>query len=172
MELWDVYDVHRQLTGRTVARGDKMDGGDYHLVVHVCIFNSEGRMLIQQRQSCKKSFPDAWDITCGGCAIMGEDSRDAAHRELFEELGIDLDFSRLRPHMTVNFENGFDDFYLIVKDVDISALCLQPEEVQAVRWADREEIYALLDGGRFIPFFRSMIELLFDVRHKPDCLDL
>lgn len=172
MELWDVYDVHRHLTGRTVVRGENMGKDDYHLVIHVCIFNSDGKMLIQQRQSCKKTYPDFWDITCGGCAVTGEDSRQAAHRELFEELGIDIDFSEMRPHMTMDFENGFDDFYLCVRDVDISSLILQSEEVRAVRWADKDEIFALLDEGRFIPFFRSMIELLFDVRYKPDCLNM
>jgi len=172
MELWDVYDEERRLTGRTAVRGEKLGKGEYHLVVHVCIFNSEGKMLIQQRQSCKRSYPNAWDISCGGCATAGEDSRMAAHRELYEELGLDVDFSKLRPHMTVNFKNGFDDFYIINRDVSLTRLTLQPEEVRDARWADRKEIFAMIDDGSFIPFFPSVIELLFDIRHKPDCLNI
>ena len=49
MELWDVYDVVRNKTGRTMVRGETFAEGDYHLVVHVCIFNSKGEMLIQKR---------------------------------------------------------------------------------------------------------------------------
>ena len=86
MELWDVYDADRNPTGRTAVRGEKLGPDDYHLVVHVCIFGSDGRMLIQQRQSCKKSYPDYWDISCGGCAISGESSQQAAQRELFRVL--------------------------------------------------------------------------------------
>ena len=172
MELWDVYDADRRLTGRTAVRGEKLGNDDYHLVVHVCIFGSDGRMLIQQRQSCKRSYPDYWDISCGGCAISGETSQQAAERELFEELGIRLELTHARPHLTVNFDHGFDDFYLVIRDVELSSLRLQPEEVQTVRWADRDEIFAMLGDGSFIPFFRSMIDLLFDVRSKPDCLDL
>ena len=53
MELWDVLDRDRRLTGRTMRRGDEMAAGDYHLVVHVCLFNAAGEMLIQQRQPFK-----------------------------------------------------------------------------------------------------------------------
>lgn len=34
-----------------MVRGEPVKDGDYHLVVHVCVFSSEGKMLIQQRQS-------------------------------------------------------------------------------------------------------------------------
>ena len=53
MELWDVYDVDRQLTGKTMVRGEPFEKGAYHIVVHICVFNSEGQMLIQQRQPFK-----------------------------------------------------------------------------------------------------------------------
>ena len=56
MELWDVYDKDRNKKGYTMDRGVKIKPGDYHLVVHVCIFNAKGEMLIQQRQP----FKDDW----------------------------------------------------------------------------------------------------------------
>ena len=43
MELWDVYDARRQLTGRTHRRGMPMQAGEYHLIVFVWIFNSAGQ---------------------------------------------------------------------------------------------------------------------------------
>ncbi len=39
MEKWDLYDNQRQLIGKTHIRGEKMQLGELHLVVHVCIFN-------------------------------------------------------------------------------------------------------------------------------------
>ena len=99
-------------------------------------------------------------------------SRDTAHRELMEELGLDLSFANIRPNLTVNFDNGFDDFYLINRDIDLASLTLQTEEVQAVRWASLDEISAMIDNGSFIPFFKSFIRLLFDIRSKPDCLNI
>lgn len=113
-----------------------------------------------------------WDVTCGGCSVAGETSRDTVRRELKEELGLDLSFENIRPNLTVNFDNGFDDFYLINRDIDLASLTLQAEEVQAVRWASLDEIFTMIDDGSFIPFFISFVQLLFDVRSKPDCLDM
>ena len=45
--------------------------------------------------------------------------------------------------LTVHFERGFDDVYVIHKDIAVSELKLQAEEVQAAKWADRDEIYSL-----------------------------
>ena len=53
-ELWDVYDSQRCRTGRTHRRGDPLPPGEYHLVVHICIFNSRGELLIQNGSRGKK----------------------------------------------------------------------------------------------------------------------
>lgn len=164
MELWDIYDAERQKTGRTIKRGEKFENGDLHVVVHICIFNSDGKMLIQQRQSFKDMFPDMWDVTVGGSALAGETSAQAAMRETLEEIGFELELSMQRPHFTINFENGFDDFYIIVQDVDISALTLQYEEVKAIRWASREEIHMMMQNGEFIARHKSLIDLIFDMQ--------
>ena len=86
-----------------MVRGEPIKPGDYHRVVHICLFNSEGKMLIQQRQPFKEGWPDRWDVTTGGSALAGESPEQAAERELFEELGIRHDFSEIRPLMTMNF---------------------------------------------------------------------
>lgn len=170
-EHWDAYDIDRNLTGRTVARGEKGAPGDMHLVIHVCIFNSKGEMLIQQRQPWK-NWGEYWDVSVGGSVIAGETSRDAAHRELLEEVGIDVDFSDTRPHFTINFEKGFDDFYLLNMDAELSSLHLQPEEVKDARWASEEEILSLIDEGNFIPFFKTLISHMFAARNKFDGLNI
>lgn len=165
MELWDVYDENRVKTGRTIIRGEEMQQGDYHMVVHVCIFGSDGKMLIQQRQPFKEGWSGKWDVTVGGSAVSGDTSRTAAVREVKEEIGLDIDLDGVRPVMTVNFERGFDDYYIIEQDADIDSLTLQPEEVKAVKWADYDEICAMIDSGEFIPYEKEMIGLLFRFRH-------
>ena len=132
MELWDIYDKDRNKTGRTMKRGEPMKDGDYHLVVHICIFSSDGKMLIQQRQPFKDGWSNLWDITVGGSSVAGDTSIDAAVREVREEVGIQLSPAELRKTMTIDFGHGFDDFYTVTKDVDISSLKLQYEEVQQV----------------------------------------
>ena len=164
MELWDVYNADRERTGKTMPRGDDFEKGALHLVVHVCIFGTDGRMLIQQRQKDKQSWPNMWDISVGGSAVVGEDAPTAAMRELYEELGIRVDLTGIRPRLTVHFEHGFDDVFIVEKEVNLNETVLQKEEVQNVRWATREEIRQMIADGVFIPYYSSLIDLLFDSR--------
>ena len=170
MESWDAYSVDRIPTGKSVVRGQKHPEGLYHMVVHIAIFNSDGKLLIQRRCLEKPTFPGKWDVTVGGSALCGETSREAMHRELLEELGIDMDFSETRQRLTVNFEDGFDDYYIVKKDIDLSALRFQPEEVMDARWATLDEVRAMIDSGEFIPFMKSFIEFLFEMKDGVDNL--
>ncbi|MFC7319792.1 NUDIX hydrolase [Halobacillus campisalis] len=165
METWDVYDRDRNLTGKQMNRGDTFDPGAYHLVIHVCIFNQLGQMLIQQRQPDKEDWKDMWDLTVGGSAIASETSQQAAEREVKEEIGYILNLRNRRPSLTVNFENGFDDYYLIENDLKTSNLSLPTEEVKQVKWASKEDIVDMISEGLFIPYHKSLIEVLFDMRN-------
>ncbi len=121
-------------------------------------------MLIQQRQPFKDGWANMWDITVGGGATVGDTSQQAAMRELEEEIGLKLDLSNTRPHLTVNFDEGFDDIYLVEAEVDLDELTLQPSEVQAVQWADEATILDMIRSGKFIPYHEPMIPLLFAMR--------
>ena len=164
MELWDIYDMNRAKTGETMVRGHEFKDGCYHLVVHVCIFNKEGKMLIQQRQSFKEGWSNLWDITVGGSAVEGDSSQTAAERELFEELGIKLDLQGVRPNLTINSTRCFNDVYLVEKEVALEELTLQYEEVQDARWATLDEILSMIQSGSFIPYYPSFIQFLFESR--------
>ena len=163
-EIIDLYNVDRQLTGKTTKRGEKLEEGTYRMVVHVCIFNSKGEMLIQKRADDIVRWPSYWDISVGGGASAGDTSRMAAERETAEELGLSIDFSDRRPVITVNFSDGFDDFYTVEKDVSLEDLQLQKEEVADGRWASREEIEAMIDDGSFIPYQKELLGYLFFAR--------
>lgn len=162
MEIMDLYDRDRQKTDKTYVRGSAMPKGFYRLVVHVAIFNSKHEMLIQRRTYNKK-MPGLWDVSCGGAVSTTEPSNIAAGRELKEELGLDLDFRDLRPSVTANFAFGFDDFYVINKDVDINSLVLQEEEVSDARWESLDGVVKLLHEGKFVGYKESFIRFLFDL---------
>jgi len=168
-EYIDLYDEERRPLGKTVLRGTELEAGEYLKVVHVCLFDPQGRMLIQQRQSCKREYPDLWDLTAGGGVQTGEDGPTAIRRELREELGLDLDFTTLRPYLTVNFDDGFDDIYLLTLEnpPEVSSLRFQPTEVRDARWVDRETAEAMLEEGTFAPFYREFLGLLFAMAGNP-----
>lgn len=166
MELFDLYNADRKPLGSTMIRGENQPQGTCRIVVHCCLFSSEGKMLIQRRQDFKEGWSGMWDITCGGSAVAGENSDEAVKRELFEELGIKIDFSKTRPVLTVHFDHGFDDIYTAIKDVDISTLTLQKEEVAEVKWATEDEINVMVNEGSFIPYHKNLIGLLFFMKNK------
>ena len=164
MELIELYDIHRQHTGLVTTRGLKLAAGMYRIVVHVCVFNSKGEMLIQQRQLDKKVFPGKWDISAGGQVMKGETSQQAAQRELSEELSLMVNLENVRPRITMNFDDGFDDIYVVESDARIAELTIQGNEVKAVDWADEETILRLINKGEFIPYHPAYISLLFTLR--------
>lgn len=159
MEQWDIYDRDRTKSDKTMVRGNPFEKDCYHLVVHACIFNSKGEMLIQQRSPFKSEWSNMWDITVGGSAIQGETSQMAIEREIYEEIGLKVHLHEVRPHMTINFDVGFDDVYLIEKEIDLKHLISQDEEVQQVKWATMEEILQKIENRTFIPYYNSLIQL-------------
>lgn len=164
MEIWDIYDKNKNITGRFVSRdqGSTLKEGEFDLAVHVAIFNDNNEMLIQKRQSSKDTYPNYWDISAGGHSVAGETSEEAIERELFEELGYRYDFSNERPYLTIHRTDKFDDIYIIKdENIDINKLRLQYEEVQNVTWANKEEIHQLIEEGKFIPYCTGFIDLLF-----------
>ncbi len=165
MEKFDLYDIHRNRTGKTLERGNKVPEGYYRLVVHVCIFGSDGRMLIQKRQPFKNGWAGMWDVTAGGSATAGDTSQTAAMRELREEVGIDINLEGIRPAMTIYFDGGFNDIYTVNMDVDIDKLQLQEAEVEKVAWATEEEILEMLHKKEFVLYKTSFISLLFFLRN-------
>ncbi|MCR5214879.1 MAG: NUDIX domain-containing protein [Eubacterium sp.] len=165
MEKFDLYDVHRNKTGLSLERGNKVPEGYYRLVVHVCIFGNDGRMLIQKRQPFKSGWSGMWDITAGGSATEGDTSQTAAERELLEEVGIEVNLKDVRPAMTIYFDGGFNDIYTLNMDVDIDKLKLQETEVEKVDWATEEEILEMLHKKEFVLYKSSFISLLFFLRN-------
>ena len=161
MERFDLYDAQRRPTGETMLRGSAAPTDRWRLVVHIIVFNSNGEMLIQQRQPFKDNWCGMWDLSVGGSVTCGETSQTGAERELFEELGITADLQGAAPAVSVTFDGGFDDYYILQRDIDIAALRLQYEEVQAAKWASLDEILSMIDNGVFIPYHKAFVEYLF-----------
>ncbi len=167
MEQFDVYDDERIKLNKVLDRGTPLVGHENRLTIHICLFNEKNEMLIQLRQSTKKHWASLWDVSVGGNSQAGENSRQTAQRELEEELGIVHDFSNIRPHITINFQNGFDDFYLLkIGNKDASEFVIQEDEVQQVKWVSKQELSSLIDEGMFIPYIKSFLLSLFDMNQQ------
>ena len=94
-----------------------------------------------------------WDLSVAGSSIEGESSREAAERETREEIGYKIDLDGIRPFFNINFDKGFDDFYLVERNIDLKDLTIQEEEVQEIRWASKEEVMRMVSRGEFIDYY-------------------
>ena len=122
MEFVDLYDENRFPLGRTAPRFSRREKGTWRLITHLCIFDSRGRLLIQQRSSSKRIWPGKWDVSAAGGVSSGETTRSAAVRELEEELGISAPAQDLRSVCTVTFNYAFDDYFILKRAVDLTSI--------------------------------------------------
>jgi isopentenyldiphosphate isomerase len=127
-----------------------------HRSVHVLVFDSAGRLLVQRRHADKQTYPRFWDVSVAGHVEESDytggpdDDLEAVHaavaaRELREELGVDAPVARLArlgPEPGVHYEQIH--LYRAVSD---GPYTLQADEVEEYRLLDRAALRALLDGG-------------------------
>lgn len=59
-----------------------------HPVIHLHIFNSEGKLFLQKRSEKKDIQPNKWDSSVGGHIDLGETPKESAIREAREEIGL------------------------------------------------------------------------------------
>ncbi len=157
MEIIDLYDENKELTGETLVRGEPMPQGRYKLSIHIWIMNSEGKVYIQKRAAERKIFPNKWENPGGG-ATVGQTSEQSFVREFEEELGISPDLKNSKLILTIKREKDFVDMWFVKQDFDIAKLKLQKEEVCAAKWATFEDIKEMIEKGEFCPTINQSLE--------------
>jgi len=160
MEYWDIYDIHKKRTGRTMKRNDWcLKDGEYHLSVLALIADGHGRYLITKRAMDKHWAPGWWEIP-GGAVRAGENSADAVKREALEETGLDLSDAQGGYVYSYHVENPGEgdnyhvDIYRFVKDFTERDISLQLEETTGLMLATPEEIAGIAAGGIFLHYER------------------
>lgn len=161
-ERWDILDENGRPTGKTTIRGRNfLKNGEYHLVVHIWIVSSDGRILIQKRSDSKKLMPGEWAAT-GGAAISGESSFCAAQRELFEELGIRSNENTLKKILHIKKRNSFLDVWAISCDTPVEKLVLQECEVAQAKWVTVAELNQMIENGEFHNYGKEYFKRVFE----------
>lgn len=161
-ERWDILDENGKSSGKTVLRNKaQLRPGEYHLVVHIWVVSSDGRILIQRRSDTKKLMPGEWAAT-GGAAISGEDSFTAASRELYEELGISSNKESLKKILRLKRRNSLLDIWLIASDLTVDELSLQESEVAEAKWVTLDELKTMVKNNKFHNYGREYFERVFE----------
>ncbi len=153
-EMFDVLNEWGEYTGEVASRDRCHTEGLWHRAVYGFVIDKNENVLLQKRSANKKAWPNMWDVTVGGHVDAGEFGRQALIREAKEELGLDItddEIKYLVGSTSIDTAKGinkhFNECYMILKDVDVSDIKLQEEEVSEVRYFSKAEILERIDNN-------------------------
>lgn len=154
-EYFDILDENGEFTNKVESRSTCHKEGLWHKAVALFIINSKNQVLLQKRSANKRMWPNLWDITAGGHVLAGEFGFQSIIREIKEEIGIDIeqnDITFIGASTSQNIKNEiknkhFNEYYIVNKDIDVSELVLQEEEVSDAKWFEKEDIINRINNG-------------------------
>ncbi len=154
MEFLDIYDDLGQRSGKSETRDEVHRKALVHRSVCVWIMNSKREILLQTR-SRHVVFPEMLDISFSGHVQAGESPLEAVRREGREELGIEIDVSKLRylfscrEYDGINgyFENEIEDVFLYRADIPIDEYSFCNQEVKEVRYLSLNEFKRMVESN-------------------------
>ena len=149
MELLDVHDSNGNTTGRTIIRGDKtaiLNDNEHIAIAVIFIENNNGEFLIQKRSELKGG---GWAFT-GGHVDSGETPLDAIKREVNEEIGINIDNDLIEEYGFMLYDVPLRYIYYLKKDINLSDIKLQKEEVEYVKNMDISQIKELIETNQML----------------------
>lgn len=158
-ELFPVVDEEGNVLS-CATRGECHSGKKLlHPVVHLHVFDGDGRLYLQKRPEWKDIQPGKWDTAVGGHVDYGEDTRVALLREAREELGL------------TDFVPEFLDRYVFESDREkelvnsfrtvVDTLPQPSDELDGGRFWTLDEIRTSIPTGIFTPNFVSEFTRLF-----------
>lgn len=142
MEIVDLLNNRKELIGETCERNTVPDG-KYRLSIHIWIVNDKNEILIQQRSTNRKKFPNMWTNTGGAC-VAGETSIQTVFRELKEELDITPNINNLELIASYKREKDYVDVWVLKQNINITNLKFNDNEVQDAKWVTIEDWKKLL----------------------------
>jgi len=160
-DIFDVVDEYDNVIDQK-ARSVVHAEGLKHRAVHVLVFNEENELFMQKRSMNKDTWPGAWDASCTGHVDAGETYKEAAFRELEEELGWqpsnELEFLfKLNP-----CEETGQEFIEVYRVIGSGPFRLNTEEIEIGEWMELPNLTQRVGftPKRFSSAFRLVLERL------------
>lgn len=165
----EIFDVYTR-DGKYIGTKEKSlchsgNPGCYHKPVWIWIINNKQEILIQKRASCKKNYPNKWDMPSAGHILAGESIIDGAIRETKEELGIDTIETDYRFLFEYIYDECFEiaEVFLLRINIDVANMKLQKEEVSEVKWFSYRDFEKIFYSEEFVPFPNDYKEKVLQV---------
>ncbi len=158
-DIFDIVDELDNVIGQR-ARSEVHAEGLRHRAVHILVFNEENEVFMQKRSMSKDTWPGAWDGSCTGHVDTGEDYKQAAYREMEEELGWqpanELEFLfKLNP-----CEETGQEFIEVYRVQGNGPFRLNMEEIEVGEWMDLPNLVQRVGftPNRFTSSFRLILD--------------
>ncbi|WAC02278.1 NUDIX domain-containing protein [Lacinutrix neustonica] len=174
-EYIDIVTKSGAPTGTSALKSEIHSKGYYHNTVHIWFYTAEGHILLQQRAATKAICPLLWDVSVAGHIDAGETLTHGAVREIEEEIGLtiletDLHkigvFECFQTYPNGIIDNEFHHTFIAELKVDIHALVLQNEEVEAIKLVSIATFKDLLQhsetNGHFVASNRKYYEFVLE----------
>ncbi len=142
-EYIDILTEEGELTNEQALKSTAHRLGLWHASAQIWIVNSAKQVLLQKRANCKDSYPNLWDISVAGHLSAGDTAKEAAVREIKEEIGLRINQHELHLLKKIKkskipkkdfLDNEYNYLFVVKKDFKITDLVLQKEEVEVVKW--------------------------------------
>lgn len=158
-ELFPLVDETGNVIG-SATRGHCHDGSKLlHPVVHLHVFDRQGRLYLQKRPEWKDIQPGKWDTAVGGHIDYGEDIDTALRREASEELGLtDINPVFLTRYV---FESARERELINAFKTIVETAPVPSDELDGGRFWTRTEILDSIGHGVFTPNFENEYVRLF-----------
>ena len=159
-ELFDVVD-EQDIVIRQEMRSIVHRCGLWHRGVHVLLFTSGGKLLVQQRSKDRVHAPSALDCSVSEHVKAGEDYYSAAIRGLKEEMSVEeIDIQPLIK-FKMNYgpnDNEISELYQGVVDPD--TVSFDRVEIECVDYYSIAELQKLIksEGSKFSYWFEQIIQ--------------
>ena len=144
-EIFDIVDEKDNVI-ETVTRGEVHKNKKLiHRSVSVAIFNKKGELFLQKRSGNKDMDPLKWTISCSGHVASGDSYEMTAHRELVEELGIDLEILPITKYICK--EPYETEMVMLYKAVSNGPFKLNPNEIVRGKFFSRKKLNKEIKSG-------------------------
>lgn len=158
-ELLPIVEEDGHITG-AATRGECHGGSKLlHPVVHLHVFDREGRLYLQRRPLWKDIQPGKWDTAVGGHVDLGEDVETALKREAREELGL-TDFVPVYLRSYV-FESDRERELVNAYKTTVDAVLQPSDELDGGRFWTPAEIRDAIGKGILTPNFEKEFTAIF-----------
>lgn len=134
-ELLVEVDKHDKEIGSIYKMEAYTNASRYHRSVHVVIFNSSGRLVLQKRSDTKMYMPGIWDIV-GGFHSYGHTIEETANVEVTEEMGV----KPILKYFKKWFRPDQGVFYYVYYTVNDGPYVLDDHEVSDVKEFDCQKL--------------------------------